>query len=288
MKKLTSPGIDDTTITTALSNNDKLIDTSYPHLMDNLKEITDAYTAYIGKNGDALQINPLQIPKALKDGLISNYKYPPKQLKFIETLRKSSSTICPMCGSLGTGTIDHYFPKEDYPEFSIFSLNLVPACRCNSKRRRYLRDAQQQIRVLHPYFDDCLTQRLLSCRFIQSPAFPQVELKLVQLENDRFVTCHIENVVKKSGIEDWLSGTWSSLAESPSRVIHTMPREEIPDENELCRCLNEALSRYDDDLGSCNNWQSVFIHGLIHSEGAMAWILEKHNSEYGNTKKLFL
>ncbi|MBH9742077.1 hypothetical protein CJ419_20630 [Vibrio navarrensis] len=31
--------------------------------------------------------------------------------------------------------MDHFLPQADYPEWIIYSRNLVPACDCNSKRR---------------------------------------------------------------------------------------------------------------------------------------------------------
>lgn len=71
---------------------------------------------------------------------------------------------CPMCGSLHSGTLDHIFPQSDYPEFAVFSRNLVPACKCNSKRQNDLLGDGQGERILHPYYDVCLGERLLSAR----------------------------------------------------------------------------------------------------------------------------
>ncbi|WP_456797488.1 HNH endonuclease [Bradyrhizobium sp. USDA 4473] len=62
---------------------------------------------------------------------------------------------CPMCGSSVTGSVDHFLPKEDFPEFSLMAANLVPACsHCNSgaKRQTY-KGASADERFLHPYFD---------------------------------------------------------------------------------------------------------------------------------------
>lgn len=57
---------------------------------------------------------------------------------------------CPYCGNIGTpDTIDHYLPKADYPEFSIFSDNLVPSCfHCNNNRK----DKPNIKETMHPYF----------------------------------------------------------------------------------------------------------------------------------------
>jgi hypothetical protein len=70
---------------------------------------------------------------------------------------------CPFCGMGETSTLDHYLPKETYPQFSIFSRNLVPACAsCNTLKRDRIRDEDTQVRLfLHPYFDDIPTRQFL-------------------------------------------------------------------------------------------------------------------------------
>lgn len=40
---------------------------------------------------------------------------------------------CPFCGLSEPKTLDHYLPKEDFPEFSVYPKNLIPMCSvCNS------------------------------------------------------------------------------------------------------------------------------------------------------------
>jgi len=95
---------------------------------------------------------------------------------------------CPFCGMGETSTLDHYLPKEDYPQFSIFSQNLVPACAaCNTLKRNRILDEQAQVRLfLHPYFDNIPTREFLrvdvglsaeglqlSFRMTRPPSLPQ-------------------------------------------------------------------------------------------------------------------
>lgn len=63
---------------------------------------------------------------------------------------------CPFCGISETSTLDHYLPKEKYPEYSVFPLNLVPSCGvCNTRKRdRILEDGTDVRMFLHPCYDD--------------------------------------------------------------------------------------------------------------------------------------
>lgn len=74
---------------------------------------------------------------------------------------------CPLCGMGETSTLDHYLPKEQYPQYAVFSQNLVPACpHCNTLKRDRILDEHTQVRLfLHPYFD-----RIPSIQFLHVDA----------------------------------------------------------------------------------------------------------------------
>jgi hypothetical protein len=75
----------------------------------------------------------------------------------------------PMCGSSVTGALDHFLPKETFPEFSVMAANLVPACtNCNSsvKGRTYKGESPEEW-LIHPYFDMLARSDLWEVRIIQ-------------------------------------------------------------------------------------------------------------------------
>ena len=71
---------------------------------------------------------------------------------------------CPFCGLSEAGTLDHYLPKETYPEYAVFPKNLVPCCSiCNLRKQRLVVDQARQVRLfLHPYYDDIPNTRFLT------------------------------------------------------------------------------------------------------------------------------
>ncbi|WP_236223069.1 hypothetical protein [Pseudomonas asiatica] len=61
---------------------------------------------------------------------------------------------CPLCGIGEPITLDHYLPKEEFPEFSIFSKNLIPVCSpCNSSYKgvKWIENGKRLF--IHTYFD---------------------------------------------------------------------------------------------------------------------------------------
>ena len=70
-------------------------------------------------------------------------------------LKRISVARCPFCGISESSTLDHYLPKEQFPEFSVFPTNLVPSCSvCNThKRDRILVQGTNVRMFLHPCYD---------------------------------------------------------------------------------------------------------------------------------------
>lgn len=79
-------------------------------------------------------------------------------------LKRISVARCPFCGISESSTLDHYLPKEQYPEFSVFSPNLVPCCSpCNTRKRDKILDDNTDVRLfVHPHFDQIPTTLFLT------------------------------------------------------------------------------------------------------------------------------
>lgn len=282
MKKLDLPPYDDATIIGQLANNRRLSGTSYPHLLNSLPLIQSQYAHYINNSGNAINIVGQPITNDLKTGLIKNYNSPPKDLEHLEDLRNSSPDICPMCGSNHAGTLDHLMPKEDFPEWTVFSWNLVPACECNTKRGQTLiGNAANNERILHPYFDNVLGNRNISCTIT-----PQDSYRIVNITIDCIATgtdlnaiqFHIEEVVKKAGIVNWLEKQWIKIYQEPTTIIQTLDEYTIiSDITELDQLLNKFLNRLEKRHKTPNNWESVLIHGILRDNNIKQFIIQRHN-----------
>lgn len=83
-----------------------------------------------------------------------------------DLLKRINVARCPFCGISESSTIDHYLPKEQYPEFSVFPKNLVPSCAvCNTRKRDRILDEGTNVRMfLHPCYDAVPEVAFLSVR----------------------------------------------------------------------------------------------------------------------------
>jgi hypothetical protein len=92
-----------------------------------------------------------------KEAMRHAYTVATKPMKVLRgnILNRVCVARCPFCGIGESSTIDHYLPKEQYPEFSVFPRNLVPSCSvCNTlKLGRILDEATNARMFLHPCYD---------------------------------------------------------------------------------------------------------------------------------------
>lgn len=62
--------------------------------------------------------------------------------------------VCPFCGEGRLEEVDHYIPKEYYPEFTLYPMNLIPICnKCNKKKSDKFLDGSNERRFIYFYSD---------------------------------------------------------------------------------------------------------------------------------------
>lgn len=274
MKRLDRPVFfsDDLAIV-ALANNELV--NSYPLLRDNLAAVRAGYNQYAAANGDVSQIQNVPIPDELAAQLKAHYANPNQNLVFIDQLRLDGEVkTCPMCGSSCGGTLDHIMPKAGYPCFSVFGMNLVPACKCNQLRTDLLTlPTIPGARLLHPYYDDILRERLLTARFRDLGPVPRVGLRAVLDAGHPFrnaVDFHLTNVVRRTRVTEWLAGEWGKLVLKPGLVIRPLKTNPAT-RAALVDLLEEERQDIDESTGSKNSWGSMLISGLLE-DNVVDWL----------------
>jgi hypothetical protein len=204
--------------------------------------------------------------------LIDAYESPPNAVAPLKEAvqDKVSPIVCPMCGSLKTGTADHYFPKKQYPEFSIYSWNLVPACDCNTKRGSTLFGEVADEWIIHPYFETKLAQRILTVTFDFSMAEPSLSIGKLYSSGIPAATIdfHVQEVHLKTTMLDWVTAEWARLRKVPCDVMTWYPSAVVSPADVKTRLL-ELMKANDNKLETPNNWPSALFHGVSESQPAI-------------------
>lgn len=256
----------------ALANNPRV--GSHPHLQAHIAAIQAGYAQYIGANGDATKVAAVALPDEVGTFLRGHYGQPPTDIAHIRQIRRESGVAtCPMCGAPGCGTLDHILPKTSHPAFAVFGQNLVPACKCNSLRGEALVGPDHGERILHPYFDDVLSQRLLVAQFAELGPVPRVSVRLLLAPahpQHAAAAFHVRSVVERTQVRDHLRRTWGKLVKAPSLITPEL-RDDPPTKAALREILERELDRSDRFYDSKNSWHSIFMAGLL-DEPVVDWL----------------
>jgi len=134
-------------------------------------KINACYTDFhrLAGKGELFEILALSVNQDEKAALLGCYNSRTKAgnslLKQIKLNQETIyQSVCPYCGILHSTTFDHYIPKDSFPEFSIFALNLLPCCdTCNRKKAEYWRDADS-CGIIHFYYDEIPEEKFLFCK----------------------------------------------------------------------------------------------------------------------------
>ncbi len=131
------------------------------------QQVLNRYTFYQSHYESLEEIAPLDALRweNIKEDLQSCYG---NNVAF-DRARKTLLSIvpkCPYCLLSRPNTLDHYFDKSDYPEYSVFTPNLIPCCsECNSLKGTSLFDDSQQRQFIHFYLDNIPDYQYLFVRF---------------------------------------------------------------------------------------------------------------------------
>lgn len=275
MNKLDRPAYNDDAALDALASSSKV--SSYPMLQDYVVVLKDGYAQYVAANGDVRAIAKLALPIPMAEYLRTHYGSPPKALAHIKAMRdESSSKTCSMCGSLHGGTLDHLVDKHRYPALAIFTQNLVPACLCNSKRPEALVGLNAGERILHPYFDDVLAERIVAARFTDLGPVPHVETRiLLPAAHPAFaaVVFHHDSIIMNTSIHRYLADMWVKLLQRPDALVTDL-RQNPAAESDLVAFIEQQRDRVDYLRESKNNWDSVFLSGLLDLD-VVSWLFAR-------------
>jgi 5-methylcytosine-specific restriction endonuclease McrA len=119
------------------------------------KKISYYYQHYNSHNKSIQKIKPNKLIGSEKDTMIGVYEsYESKAIIAYRDALFEHIPKCPYCGLNETGHLDHYLPKSQFSEYSLFTNNLIPCCyKCNSVYKKTGYEEGGDRVYFHPYID---------------------------------------------------------------------------------------------------------------------------------------
>lgn len=140
----------------------------YAKRLSSYKEyIINRYYVYEQEKSTLENMEPSEITSEEdKDAIHSSFNTSFKKKMKTSVLKKvyeECGGVCPYCGDGRIEEVDHYVPKEDYPEFTLYPNNLIPLCnKCNKKKGSKFIDFQNKRQFINFYYDNIDSVEFLS------------------------------------------------------------------------------------------------------------------------------
>ncbi|MHC2303392.1 hypothetical protein [Rhizobium mongolense] len=167
--------------------------------------------------------------------------------------------------------------KEHFPEFSIFSKNLIPACpACNSgvKQEIFKGSASPQ-RFLHPYYDALAEKAIWKVSVhppFEAPHFTPTLMPGFSTSDSALLQFHIDHILG----EQFALAMETGFTSIPQRVRdimdHLSELDHADTELGLGKLVRDAIT-----VGSQNCWDAALLRGVIGEEDTVAHVCREAN-----------
>ncbi|MDO6737376.1 HNH endonuclease [Wenyingzhuangia sp. 2_MG-2023] len=169
------------------------------------------------------------------------------------------NNICPNCTIETVSSLDHFIPKEEFPEFSVNPINLIPCCTtCNSKKKEFWKNDEQMF-FLNLYSDIIPNEQFLFVTIYSNIDF-SFEIKNVHnIDDDLF------NVIESHYDKLELLQRFKENADNEiSELEYLIDSCDDKTQDELARFLLAHYKNKEAKFGM-NNWKIVLVKAMIES-----------------------
>lgn len=236
------------------------------------------YDKYYSQSGDPWEIQPFMFGKGID--IQQNKLYTDRRNSGpLKKIRQMTGLLCcPVCGSGSTGNLDHYLPRDSYPEFSIMRSNLVPACsHCNSGvKGSTIKGDVPPARFIHPYFDKWADSAIWFVVFekpFEAVSFIAQADKSLPKKIGDIVAFHLSNVLGDQ-FHRSLENLWSTFPQRMMIELVKYTREEF-------QCLIDSKLKIANLTTGLNSWESAFFRGLTQDDDAVEHLRQVVLAEAG-------
>ncbi len=193
----------------------------------------------------------------------------------IATLRARTLQLCPACGEEGTpNTLDHYLPKEQYPEFSILPQNLLPMCDAcqTSKGNKTVDDSNRRL-FIHGYYDAFVEQQIVVLTINEPYNAPaSIELEPAADLPDAeaaLVRRHLSELQIINRYHRFFRAEHIHLL----RIVNSLRRTE--------QNVGQSLRNFRDleRLRCVNGWKHIFYCGVLTNPELLAYLTQEQLPE---------
>ncbi len=264
-------------------DNKQLFETIVEHKLEPTKSRLSSIKDFINEDYILYENNKFALERLNSDGRVSEYKYDLincyKSGKKISSIKKAIKENIPQkmrgkclyCMISEPTTIDHYMDKDDFPEYSIYTDNLIPCCPiCNNKKGTDWANKGKRL-FINCYYDDLLEEEFLFIDVDLKDGIPFI--KNVRLDFSKVnssseqVQMIITHFQKLDLINRYRDIAVSYLSTIMDEMIIPSKMSLVHCKEFLCRRINALKKNF-----GINYWETAVCRGILDNKALMDWL----------------
>lgn len=177
--------------------------------------------------------------------------------------------VCPFCGTGKLEEIDHYIPKENYPEFTLYPLNLIPICnKCNKKKWDKFLDGANERKFINFYSDciDSLEFLRVAIDFKGNDIKKTTKIKYTA-DFSKIADTYLKRVIEKHYKElDLLNRYADAANEEVSELFTVLSNQDDNDEDEIRNAASRiVIGKKNGQLKTAgmNDWKYLLYEKML-------------------------
>jgi hypothetical protein len=228
-----------------------------------------SYNQKISNHATAIPTSSMLPHKKL---LLDFYKNPPSGLdKLIQQRRNKHELVCcPYCGSpFAPDTLDHFIPKDEWPEFSIHPNNLVPQCdECAPiKGSDYYCATNNYAFFIHPVYSDIISRVRFEIEVIFQAGDSAAEFKpkFFAGELSAEETVRAKNHLKKLRVRDRITVYCNSEI---SRLKNLLTENTF----DILVAIEQRIREHEHEGSRAKNWKTALYKGMKENKSFIDYL----------------
>lgn len=276
MKKLPCPN--DSTAITSLDGiiSRKKKKEYITSLKTNRNYIVQRYSEYKKNQNKLEEISESHIKydldkEALHSSFNSSFKINIKKNE-LEKIYKACRGVCPYCGYGKTEEIDHYIPKENFPEYTLLPTNLIPLCnKCNKKKGEKFLDSNKKRDFINFYYDDIDKYQFLDIIFTYDSSDLKNSINIeYNVDYNRIPNIYLKKIIEHHFYFLDLLDTYANAANDEiEELVNTICNQSNNDKNAIKTTLLMTIegkknSRLKEEGN--NDWKYLLYNELFNKK----------------------
>lgn len=195
--------------------------------------------------------------------------------KIIEANNGEIVLKCPICELRDATELDHYVPRQLFPEFSVHSYNLIPTCHeCNNNKSTAWCDSGKRV-FFNAYYDMPTDELLFDISVLKENGILRLVIALKNLTTPKESTRIAISTIKSLDLIPYINQKLNEKFSQKLKEIISRRKYYKESDEEFLKVEKEILEETVGEISDINNWERIVLSTIKDEPIVEDWLKEQ-------------